>query len=150
MRCPFCLHEDSLVKDSRSSEDGLSIKRRRHCLNCNARFTTFERVQMRELVVIKKSGQKRPFDREKLVRSIEMAIRKRPIDHEQVEQIVSGIVAKLEASGEHEIRSSSLGELVMEQLAQVDPVAYIRFASVYKEFRDMKDFESFISSLNKK
>jgi transcriptional repressor NrdR len=147
MRCPFCGHDDTQVKDSRPTEDNGSIRRRRLCPNCGARFTTFERVQLRELTVLKKSGQREPFDREKLVRSMRTALQKRPVDPERVERIVNGIVRRLESSGESEIKTELIGELVMDALANLDPVAYVRFASVYRNFRETKDFEEFIGKL---
>ncbi len=147
MRCPFCGFEETQVKDSRPSEDDSAIRRRRFCPACGSRFTTFERVQLRELTVIKKDKSKMPFDREKLQRSITVAVRKRPIAPEQVELIVNGIQRKLEVSGENEIPSVQIGELVMEALSALDPVAYVRFASVYRDFREAKDFKAFISSL---
>ncbi len=140
MKCPFCSHADTQVKDSRPSEDGLTIRRRRYCPACNSRFTTFERVQLRELTVLKKNGERRMFDREKIVRSITMAARKRPISEEQIEQIASRIVQKLEGAGESEIPSVYIGKLVMDELKALDTVAYIRFASVYRDFREAKDF----------
>ncbi len=144
MRCPFCGHEDTQVKDSRPTEDSSSIRRRRYCPNCGARFTTFERVQLRDLTVIKKNGQRVPFDRDKLERSMMIALQKRPVDPERVERVVSGMVRRLESTGEHDIRSVQIGELVMDALANLDPVAYVRFASVYRNFREAKDFEDFI------
>ena len=140
MRCPFCGAEDSQVKDSRPTDDGGAIRRRRSCPNCAARFTTFERVQLRELTVIKKNGQREPFDRDKLARSIYTALRKRPHETDRVERIINSMVRQLESSGETEIPSDMIGELVMEALASLDPVAYIRFASVYRNFREAKDF----------
>ncbi|MGE0830260.1 MAG: transcriptional regulator NrdR [Hyphomonadaceae bacterium] len=140
MRCPFCQNEDSQVKDSRPTEDGAAIRRRRQCDKCGSRFTTFERVQLRELIVIKRSGRKTPFERDKLVRSVQVALRKRPIEAEQVEQLVSGIVRRLESLGETEIPSEQIGDLVMEALANLDPVAYVRYASVYRDFRETDDF----------
>ena len=147
MRCPFCGHMESQVKDSRPSEDGAAIRRRRLCPECGGRFTTFERVQLRELTIVKRSGRRSPFDREKLVRSISIATRKRPVDPERVERVVNGIVRRLESSGESEIPSTQIGELVMDALRALDPVAYVRFASVYRNFREAKDFEEFISDL---
>ena len=144
MRCPFCGHEDTQVKDSRPTEDSSSIRRRRYCPNCGARFTTFERVQLRDLTVIKKNGQRVPFDRDKLERSMMIALQKRQVDPERVERVVSGMVRRLESTGEHDIRSVQIGELVMDALANLDPVAYVRFASVYRNFREAKDFEDFI------
>lgn len=145
MRCPFCGHEDTQVKDSRPTEDNTAIRRRRFCPDCGARFTTFERVQLRELTVLKKSGQREPFDRDKLARSMMIALRKRPVDPERLERVVNGIVRRLESSGESEIKGEAIGELVMEALATLDPVAYVRFASVYRNFREAKDFEDFIT-----
>jgi transcriptional repressor NrdR len=147
MRCPFCSHEDTQVKDSRPTEDGGCIRRRRQCGACGGRFTTFERVQMRELTIIKRSGRRAPFDREKLTRSVLIALRKRPVDAERVEQMISGIVRQLESLGETEIPSSTLGELVMAALASVDHVAYVRYASVYKDFGDASDFVQFLDDL---
>jgi transcriptional repressor NrdR len=148
MRCPFCGHEDTQVKDSRPTEDGSAIRRRRFCPACGARFTTFERVQLRELTILKRSGRRTPFDRDKLMRSIMIATRKRPIEPERVERMVNGIVRRLEAMGESEIKSEVVGELVMDGLANLDPVAYVRFASVYRNFREAKDFGEFIGKLD--
>ncbi len=148
MRCPFCGSEDTQVKDSRSAEDGSSIRRRRQCAACGGRFTTFERVQLRELVVVKNSGRKAAFDRDKLMRSVQIALRKRDVDPERVEQMVSGVIRRLEALGEAEIPSKTIGEFVMEGLAEVDDVAYVRYASVYKNFREAKDFEHFLGKLD--
>jgi transcriptional repressor NrdR len=147
MRCPFCGHDDSQVKDSRPSEDNSSIRRRRHCPECGGRFTTFERVQLRELVVVKKSGRREAFDRDKLERSINHALRKRPVERERVERTVTGIVRRLESMGENEIPANVIGELVMQALASLDKVAYVRFASVYKNFREMRDFEMLIGEM---
>jgi transcriptional repressor NrdR len=147
MRCPFCGSEDTQVKDSRPTEDGSAIRRRRFCPACGSRFTTFERVQLRDLVVVKANAQRVPFDRDKLFRSIAIAVRKRPIDEERIERIVNSITRRLESSGETEIPSKHIGELVMEALAGLDQVAYVRFASVYKNFREAKDFEEFLGSL---
>ena len=147
MRCPFCGHEDTQVKDSRLSESGAAIRRRRVCISCGQRFTTIERVQLRELTVIKSDGRRVPFDRDKLARSIRIALRKRPIQEERIERIVNGIVRQLEASGESDIPSKQIGELVMETLKEVDAVAYVRFASVYRNFREAKDFEAFVGEL---
>ena len=147
MRCPFCFHADSQVKDSRPTEDGASIRRRRQCESCGARFSTFERVQLRELTVIKKDGDRQAFDRGKLERSISIAARKRPVTNEQIERLVSSIQRQLETSGESEIDAARVGEMVMDGLQQVDSVAYIRFASVYKNFREAKDFEHFAGSV---
>ena len=144
MRCPFCASEDVQVKDSRSAEDGNAIRRRRLCGSCGGRFTTFERVQLRELVVVKKSGKKISFDRDKLMRSVLIAMQKRPVDQDKIEQMVSGVVRRLESGGEGEITSDQIGELVMEGLAELDKVAYVRYASVYKDFRATGDFEKFI------
>ena len=148
MRCPFCGHEETQDKDSRPTEDGATIRRRRQCLNCSGRFTTFERIQLRDLTVVKKTGSRAPFDRDKLARSIEIAIRKRPVDPERVERLVTGIQRRLESMGEAEIPSSVVGEMVMDGLANLDPVAYVRFASVYRNFREAKDFEQFIEKLD--
>ena len=148
MRCPFCGNEDTQVKDSRPSDDGASIRRRRQCTGCNQRFTTIERVQLRELTVLKSDGRRVPFDRDKLARSIRISLRKRPVQEERVEQIVNGIVRQLEASGESDIPSKQLGEAVMEVLRDVDAVAYVRFASVYRDFREARDFEEFLGSLD--
>lgn len=147
MHCPFCGHEDTQVKDSRSSEDGAAIRRRRFCPRCDSRFTTFERVQLRELTVIKRDGKKRPFDRDKLLYSLSTAVRKRPITPEQVETAVNNIVRKLESLGESEITSQQIGESAMEVLAEMDPVAYVRFASVYQDFRHTSDFETFVNTI---
>jgi transcriptional repressor NrdR len=147
MRCPFCGHDDTQVKDSRPTEDNAAIRRRRFCPSCGSRFTTFERVQWRELMVVKKNAQRTPFDRDKLARSIMIAVRKRPVDPERVERIVNSIQRRLESSGESEIRSDAIGELVMEALRSLDPVAYVRFASVYRNFREAKDFENFVEKL---
>ncbi|MBI1250161.1 MAG: transcriptional repressor NrdR [Alphaproteobacteria bacterium] len=144
MRCPFCQNEDTQVKDSRPTEDGACIRRRRQCGQCGARFTTFERVQLREMVVVKKSGRREPFERDKLDRSLTIALRKRPISAEQVEQLVSGIVRRLENEGETEITSETIGEMVMEALANLDPVAYVRYASVYRDFSETKDFTAIL------
>ena len=144
MRCPFCGHPDSQVKDSRPTEDDAVIRRRRSCPQCDSRFTTFERVQLRELTILKRSGRRTPFDREKLVRSISVAIRKRPIDPEQLERMVSGIVRRLESLGETELPSSVVGELVMKALKDLDEVAYVRYASVYRDFRQTEDFARFL------
>jgi len=145
MRCPFCGHDDTQVKDSRPTEDNSAIRRRRFCTGCGARFTTFERVQLRELTVLKKGGQREVFDRDKLARSIMIALRKRPVDPDRVDRVINGIVRRLESAGESEIRGEVIGELVMEALATLDQVAYVRFASVYRNFREAKDFEAFIT-----
>ena len=145
MRCPFCGHEDTQVKDSRPAEDNTAIRRRRFCTGCGARFTTFERVQLRELTVLKRNNQREVFDRDKLARSMTIACRKRPVDPDRMERVVNGIVRRLESSGESEIKVDSIGALVMEALAALDQVAYVRFASVYRNFREAKDFEEFIT-----
>ncbi len=147
MRCPYCTNHDTQVKDSRPTEDGSAIRRRRICSGCGGRFTTFERVQLRELTVLKKSGKRVPLDRDKLTRSVSTAIRKRDLDPEKVEQMISGIVRQLESQSEGDITSDQIGKLVMEGLKQVDEVAYVRFASVYKDFQEAKDFEGFLSEL---
>ncbi|HWA47673.1 MAG TPA: transcriptional regulator NrdR [Dongiaceae bacterium] len=147
MRCPFCGNEDTQVKDSRPTDDNSAIRRRRQCTNCGARFTTFERVQLRELVVVKSNGQREPFEREKLLRSMQVSLRKRPVDQDRLERVVNGIVRRLESSGENEIPTSAIGEAVMDALASLDKVAYVRFASVYRNFREAKDFETFIGKL---
>ena len=147
MRCPFCGNEDTQVKDSRPSEDGSAIRRRRFCTGCTQRFTTVERVQLRELVVVKQDGRRVPFDRDKLARSIRIALRKRPVQEERMERIVNGLVRQLEASGESDVPSQQIGEMVMETLKEVDAVAYVRFASVYRNFREAKDFEAFLGKL---
>jgi transcriptional repressor NrdR len=147
MYCPFCGHTDTQVKDSRPSDDGSAIRRRRFCTACGQRFTTIERVQLRELTVIKRDGRRVPFDRDKLARSVRVALRKRPVHEERIERIVNGIVRQLEASGETDIPSAQIGELVMETLKEVDAVAYVRFASVYRNFREAKDFETFLGEL---
>jgi len=144
MRCPFCGHPDTQVKDSRPAEDGASIRRRRQCPSCGARFTSFERVQLRELLVVKKSGKRTPFDRDKLMRSVLIALRKRPVAQDRIEQMVSGIVRRLESLGDTEITSDTVGTYVMEALAETDPVAYVRYASVYRDFREAEDFGKFI------
>jgi transcriptional repressor NrdR len=144
LRCPFCGELESQVKDSRPSEDGSAIRRRRLCPSCGGRFTTFERVQLRELTILKRSGRRAPFDREKLVRSLVVALQKRPVDPERVERMVSGIVRQLESMGETEIPSAAVGELVMKALKALDEVAYVRYASVYRDFRETKDFARFL------
>ncbi|MDB5416828.1 MAG: putative transcriptional regulator, consists of a Zn-ribbon and ATP-cone domain [Phenylobacterium sp.] len=144
MRCPFCGSEESQVKDSRPSEDGAAIRRRRLCPECGGRFTTFERVQLRELTIVKRSGRRTPFDRDKLARSIAIATRKRPIDPERIERMISAIARQLESTGETELPSSAVGELVMKQLKQLDDVAYVRYASVYRDFRETQDFARFL------
>ncbi|WP_265058865.1 transcriptional regulator NrdR [Bosea beijingensis] len=147
MRCPYCSSLDTQVKDSRPTDDHASIRRRRVCPDCGGRFTTFERVQLRELTVVKRSGRRTPFDRDKLETSIAHALRKRPVAPERIERMVNGIVRQLESSGEAEIQSSAIGELVMEGLKGLDDVAYVRFASVYKNFREAKDFEELLGQL---
>ncbi len=149
MKCPFCGCDDTQVKDSRDTDDGTAIRRRRECSECGSRFTTFERVQLRELIVVKKNGDKMMFDRDKLARSIHLAVRKRPITPERVEKIVSSIQRRLESSGETEISSKTIGEYVMEALSALDHIAYIRFASVYRDFREVKDFEDFVDTIDK-
>jgi transcriptional repressor NrdR len=144
LKCPFCGHAESQVKDSRPSEDGAAIRRRRSCPECQGRFTTFERVQLRELTILKRSGRRSPFDREKLMRSIAVALRKRPIDPDRLERMISGIVRQLESRGETEIESSVVGELVMKALKALDEVAYVRYASVYRDFRQTQDFAKFL------
>jgi len=148
MRCPFCGNDDTQVKDSRPTEDNSAIRRRRSCPQCGSRFTTFERVQLRELIVVKKNGQRSLFDRDKLARSIGVAVRKRPVDPDRVERIVNSIQRRLESSGETEISTQTIGELVMEALAALDQVAYVRFASVYRNFREAKDFGDFVGRIN--
>lgn len=148
MRCPFCVNEDSQVKDSRPTEDGAAIRRRRQCEACGARFTTFERIQLRELVVLKSEDRREPFERDKLIRSVSIACRKRPIEAARIEQLVSGIQRQLETAGDGEVPSARIGELVMEGLKGLDSVAYIRFASVYKDFAEAKDFEEFAGNVS--
>jgi transcriptional repressor NrdR len=148
MRCPFCGHEDSQVKDSRPAEDGSAIRRRRQCEDCGARFTTFERAQLRELTVIKSENRREPFDRGKLERSLAIALRKRPVPQERIDKLLSSIQRQLETSGDSEIASSTIGEAVMEGLKAIDSVAYIRFASVYKDFREARDFEHFAGTVS--
>jgi transcriptional repressor NrdR len=147
MRCPYCGGEDTQVKDSRPSEDNTAIRRRRVCVTCGGRFTTFERVQLRELMVVKRSGRRVPLDRDKLARSVAIALRKRPVEPERVEQMVSGIVRQLENLGESEVTAEQIGQLVMEGLKAIDDVAYVRFASVYRNFREAKDFGVFLDEL---
>jgi transcriptional repressor NrdR len=148
LRCPFCSHENSQVKDSRPSEDGASIRRRRQCEDCGARFTTFERVQLRDLTVVKSANRREPFDRAKLERSIAIACRKRPVPQERIEKLASSIQRQVETCGESEIESSRIGGMVMDGLKALDPVAYIRFASVYKDFREARDFEEFAGAVS--
>ena len=148
MRCPYCTSAESQVKDSRPTDDGSAIRRRRVCSDCGGRFTTFERVQLREITIVKKSGKRVPLDRDKLSRSVHTAIRKRDLDEERVERMISGIIRQLESQGEGDITSDQIGRLVMEGLKQIDEVAYVRFASVYKDFQEAKDFEGFLSSMS--
>ncbi|MGE7369882.1 transcriptional regulator NrdR [Neorhizobium sp. NPDC001467] len=150
MRCPYCQSEDTQVKDSRPAEDATSIRRRRICPDCGGRFTTFERVQLRELLVVKKTGRKAPFDRNKLVRSFQIALRKRPVDADRIERAVSGIVRRLESSGEAEISSEEIGLQVLEALKSLDDVAFVRYASVYRDFSHAEDFEKVIAEINAK
>ena len=150
MRCPFCSHENSQVRDSRPTEDNTAIRRRRICDQCGSRFTTFERIQLRDLIVVKKNNQREPFDRDKMFRSLSLALRKRNVDQEKIEKIVNAIVRRLENSGESEIKTSLIGEYIMEALSNLDQVAYVRFASVYKNFREARDFEEFLGSLDDK
>ena len=147
MRCPYCGSDDTQVKDSRPTEESAAIRRRRVCPDCGGRFTTFERVQLRELMVVKKSGRRVPFERDKLMRSVEIALRKRPVEPERIERMVSGIVRQLESSGEAEVQSTAIGELVMAALKGLDPVAYVRFASVYRDFREAADFSEVLGEL---
>jgi len=147
MRCPYCGSTNTQVKDSRPSEDHTAIRRRRVCSDCSGRFTTFERVQLRELTVVKKNGRRVPFDRDKLMRSLQIALRKRSVDPERVERMVSGIIRRLENMGEGDIKSETVGRLVMEGLKGLDDVAYVRFASVYKNFREARDFEELLGEL---
>lgn len=145
MRCPFCGHAESQVKDSRPSEDGAAIRRRRMCPECGGRFTTFERVQLRELIIVKRSGRRSPFDRDKLVRSVGLATQKRPVDPERVERMINSIVRQLESMGETELPSSTVGEMVMKALKSLDDVAYVRYASVYRDFKETSDFAKFLT-----
>jgi transcriptional repressor NrdR len=149
MHCPFCGHTDTQVKDSRPTDDGSAIRRRRFCTNCGARFTTFERVQLRELMVLKTDGTKELFDREKLVRSMKIALRKRPIEEERLDRVINSIVRQLESLGENEVSTKKIGEFVMETLLALDHVAYVRYASVYKDFRSPGDFNEFVDTLKK-
>lgn len=149
MKCPFCDFLDTQVKDSRPSDDGMVIKRRRHCPSCGARFTTHERTEMRELKIVKKNGEKRPFDGDKILRSIFVATRKRPVSNEEAENILSAVIKKLEQFGEGEVETEVVGRLVMEELANIDDVSYVRYASVYKDFSDAGDFGEFIASMKK-
>jgi len=147
MRCPFCGNDDTQVKDSRPTEDNSAIRRRRYCAGCGARFTTFERVQLRELTVVKSTGSREPFDRDKLLRSMRIALRKRPVDADRVDRVVNSLVRQLESTGDGEVTSKRIGEMVMEALQALDPVAYVRYASVYKDFREASDFGDFIGQL---
>ena len=147
MRCPFCAHDNSQVKDSRPTEDNSAIRRRRQCESCGARFTTFERVQLREVTVVKSGDRRQPFDRTKLEQSVTLACRKRSVEPERISQLVSGIQRQVETAGESEVPSAQIGEMVMEGLKQIDSVAYIRFASVYRDFSEARDFEEFASSV---
>ena len=150
MKCPFCGFDDTQVKDSRPAEDGAAIRRRRACTECGARFTTFERVQLREITIIKTDGRRVPFEREKLARSIRVALRKRPVDEDRIEKLVNSIQRRLETEGESDIPSHKIGEIVMETLKELDQVAYVRFASVYRNFGEAKDFQAFLGELGRK
>jgi transcriptional repressor NrdR len=150
MKCPFCGFDDTQVKDSRPAEDSAAIRRRRACTECGARFTTFERVQLREITIIKTDGRRVPFEREKLARSIRVALRKRPVDEDRIEQLVNSIQRRLETEGESDIPSNKIGEIVMETLKELDQVAYVRFASVYRNFGEAKDFQAFLGELGRK
>ena len=150
MRCPFCGANETQVKDSRPTEENAAIRRRRACTSCGARFTTFERVQLRELTVLKHNGKREPLERDKLARSINIALRKRPVDPDRIERVINGIVRRLESSGENEIQSDTIGELGMDALANLDQVAYVRFASVYRNFREAQDFEDFVGALSER
>jgi transcriptional repressor NrdR len=147
MRCPFCGNDDTQVKDSRPTEDNSAIRRRRICSQCGARFTTFERVQLRELTVVKSNGDREPFDREKLLRSMRIALRKRPVETERIERIVNSIVRQLESAGDTDVPSKQVGEMAMQALAALDQVGYVRYASVYRDFREAKDFDEFLDRL---
>jgi transcriptional repressor NrdR len=147
MRCPFCGNQDTQVKDSRPTDDHSSIRRRRICPDCGGRFTTFERVQLRELMVLKRSGRRVPFDRDKLTRSVSVSLRKRPVDPDRVERLINGVVRQLESTGEPEVTSQMIGEVVMQALRNLDTVAYVRFASVYRNFREPQDFKALIGEL---
>ena len=148
MRCPYCMNADTQVKDSRPTEENTVIRRRRVCADCGGRFTTFERIQLRELTIVKNTGRKVPFERDKLMRSVQVALRKRPVEPERIERMVSGIVRRLENLGESELPAKMVGELVMEGLYALDQVAYVRFASVYRNFREAKDFEEFLGEMS--
>ncbi len=150
MRCPFCGASETQVKDSRPTEENAAIRRRRACTSCGARFTTFERVQLRELTVLKHNGKREPLDRDKLERSMNIALRKRQVDPERIDRVINGIIRRLESSGENEIQSEAIGELVMDALANLDQVAYVRFASVYRNFREAQDFEDFVGALSER
>jgi transcriptional repressor NrdR len=150
MRCPFCAHEDTQVKDSRPSEDNSAIRRRRECTQCDARFTTFERVQLRELTVVKVDGRRESFEREKLLRSLKLALRRRPVEAETIERMASDIIRHLELSGDAEVTTKAIGEHAMKALGGIDPVAYVRYASVYKNFHEVSDYTSFLGALKKK
>ena len=148
MKCPFCGFDDTIVKDSRNSDDNTSVRRRRECPECGSRFTTFERVQLRELTVIKKNGEHTPFDREKLYKSISIALRKRPVSPERIDKVVNSLIRKFESSYENEITTVQIGQAVMESLSALDHIAYIRFASVYQDFKEVKDFEDFVKTID--
>jgi transcriptional repressor NrdR len=147
LRCPFCAHDDSQVKDSRPTEDNTSIRRRRQCESCGGRFTTFERVQLRDVIVVKSGGKREPFERSKIEQSVSLACRKRGVEQERIDQLVSGIQRQVETAGDSEVPSSRIGEMVMDGLRQIDSVAYIRFASVYRDFSEARDFEEFASQV---
>ena len=147
MRCPFCGNDDTQVKDSRPTEDSSAIRRRRSCPACGARFTTFERIQLRELTVVKRSGTREPFDRDKLLRSLQISLRKRPVESERIDRVVNSMVRQLESSGETEIQSKTIGEMVMKHLELLDKVAYVRYASVYRDFTEPGDFNEFVGKL---
>lgn len=147
MRCPFCGHDDTQVKDSRPTEDNAAIRRRRECEHCQARFTTFERIQLRDLVVLKSDGQREPFERDKLLRSLRLALQKRPVEGEAIERTANAIVRQLESTGETDVSSNTIGEKVMEALEKLDTVAYVRYASVYKDFREVDDFNAFLKKV---
>lgn len=149
MRCPFCGADDTQVKDSRPTDDNAAIRRRRFCVKCDARFTTFERVQLRDMIVVKRNGQREPFDRDKLLRSMNVALRKRPVDDGRIEQAINSVVRQLESLGESEISAASIGDHMMDALRKLDHVAYVRYASVYKDFRSPADFEDFVDTLKK-
>lgn len=149
MKCPFCGCDDTQVKDSRDTDDNTAIRRRRECGECGSRFTTFERVQLRDLIVVKKNGEKVMFDRDKLAKSIYLAVRKRPVSSERVEKIVNSIQRRLETSGDAEVASTQIGEFVMQALSSLDHIAYIRFASVYRDFKEVSDFEDFVETIDK-